>query len=231
MSALCERIENAQLLGKVVPVEEAVKYVTDGAVVAISGFTKAGEPKVFLPALAKHLAATAPETRITLLSGASLADEVENPIAPFVAKRSPYMSSSVARKLIHAGKMGFMDVHLSQFGRNMMYGFYGDVDLAVVEVTRIRPDGSVILSSSVGISAEALTKAKKIILEVNTAEPDFTGFHDIRLPSVPPNIRWPIPIVDVCDRDRARRTCRSIRTRSSRSSNRPRLTTRSAINH
>ena len=200
MSALTDRIECPELRAKVVPVEEAVTHVTNRSVVAISGFTKAGEPKVFLPALAKHLAEHAPETRIALFSGASLADEVENPIAPFVAKRGPYMSSPASRKLIHAGKMEFTDVHLSAFARNLMWGMYGDVDVAVVEVSRIRPDGSVILSSSVGISAEALTLAKKIVLEVSTAQPDFTGFHDIALPAVPPNVGWPIPIVNVGDR-------------------------------
>ena len=200
MSALTDRIENPELLAKVVPVEEAVRHVTNRSVLAISGFTKAGEPKVFLPALAKHLAANAPDTRIALFSGASLADEVENPIAPFVSKRGPYMSSSASRKLIHSGAMEFTDVHLSLFARNLMWGIYGDVDFAVVEASRIRPDGSVILSSSVGISSEALSKAKKIILEVNTAQPDFTGFHDIAVPAVHPNIGWPIPIVNVGDR-------------------------------
>ena len=34
--------------------------------------------------------------------------------------------------------------------------------------------------------AEALARAKKIVLEVNTAIPDYTGFHDIVLPTVPP---------------------------------------------
>jgi len=200
MSSMKERIENADLLRKVVPVEEAVKIVKHRDTLAVSGFTKAGSPNVFLPALAAHLERTAPETRISLLSGASLSDEVENPIAPFVSRRGPYMSSSASRKLIHAGKMDFCDVHLSMFARNLMYGYYGDVDLAVVEVSRIRPDGSVVLTSSVGISPEALHKAKKVILEVNTEGPDFTGFHDIYLPAVHPNICWPVPITNVRDR-------------------------------
>ena len=68
------------------------------------------------------------------------------------------MSSPVSRKLIHAGEMDFTDVHLSAFARNLMYGFYGEIDVAVIEVSRIRQDGSVILSSSVGVSAEALTR-------------------------------------------------------------------------
>jgi acetyl-CoA hydrolase len=195
-----DRVENKDLLSKLMPVEEAVKHVLDRSTLAISGFTKAGEPKVFLPALAKHFAKNAPGARIALFSGASLADEVENPLAPFIGKRGPFMSASASRKLIHAGKMDFADVHLSTFARNLAYGFYGDIDLAVVEASRVRRDGSVVLTSSVGISAEALTMAKKIILEVNTAVPDYTGFHDITLPSVHPKVGWPVPILNVGDR-------------------------------
>jgi acyl-CoA hydrolase len=200
MAMLTDRVECRELLDKLVDVQEAVKHVTDRSKIGISGFTKAGEPKVFIPALARHLRDYAPKTKIALFSGASLSEEVENPIASFVGKRGPYMSSTASRKMIHAGEMDFTDVHLSMFARNLLYGFYGDLDLAVVEVSRIRPDGSVILSSSVGISAEALFMAKKIILEVNTAIPDYTGFHDIALPAVHPRVGWPVPIINVRDR-------------------------------
>jgi len=200
MALLTERVECKELLDKLMPVEEAVKFVSDRCKIAISGFTKSGEPKVFIPALANYLRNNMPKAKIGLFSGASLSEDVENPIASFVGKRGPYMSSSASRKLIHAGEMDFTDVHLSAFARNLFYGFYGDIDLAVVEVSRIRPDGSVILSSSVGVSAEALIRAKKIILEVNTTIPDYTGFHDIALPSVHPRAGWPIPIVQVGDR-------------------------------
>jgi acyl-CoA hydrolase len=200
MAILTERVECKELLDKFMPVEEAVKFVSDRCKIAISGFTKAGDPKVFLPALARYLTQYAPQTKIGLFSGASLSEDVENPIASFVGKRGPYMSSTASRKLINAGEMDFTDVHLSSFAKNIIYGFYGGIDLAVVEVSRIRPDGSVVLSSSVGISTEALHVAKKIILEVNPAIPDYTGFHDIALPSVHPRVGWPIPIVQVSDR-------------------------------
>lgn len=200
MARLQDRIENPELLARVVPVEEAVHHVKDHCTLAISGFTKSGEAKTFLPALAEHLAANAPDTRFTLLTGASLSDSIENPLAPFIRKRSPYMSSPASRKRIHAGQMDFTDVHLSQFARNLMYGFYGTVDLAVVEVSRILRDGNVILTSSVGVSPEALARADKIILEVNTANPDYTGFHDVLLPAVHPRVGWPLPLVNVSDR-------------------------------
>jgi acetyl-CoA hydrolase len=200
MTTLAARIENGELRSKVMPVAEAVKLVKSGETLAVSGFTKSGEPKTFLPALARHFAAMDPGAKINLFSGASLSNEVEDPLAPFIKSRGPYMSSSASRKLIHAGKMDFMDVHLSVFARNLMYGFYGDIHTAVIEVSRIRPDGSVVLANSVGISAEALMKAQKIILEINTSGPDYTGFHDILAPSVHPAIHWPIPITNVSDR-------------------------------
>lgn len=197
---LALRIQNEALRRKVTSAEEAARSIGDGDVVAISGFTKAGEPKATLEALARRFAAEAPESRITLYSGASLSDEVEGPLAPFIGRRGPYMSNSRSRQLILAGKMDYTDVHLSHFARGLMYGFYGEIDVAIVEVSRIREDGSVVLTSSVGISAEALVKARKVILEVNTAMPDFTGIHDIVLPAVPPTVGWPIPITGVSDR-------------------------------
>ena len=194
------RIQCEALRRKVMSAEEAARLVRDGDVLAVSGFTKAGEPKVTLGAIARRFAAESPEARITLYTGASLSDEAEGPLAPFIARRAPYMSSSRSRQRILAGQMDYADVHLSHFARGLMYGFYGEIDLAIVEVSRIRQDGSVVLTSSVGIAAEALVRARRVILEVNTAMPDFTGFHDVVLPPTPPTIGWPIPITGVTDR-------------------------------
>ena len=99
MAILTERVECKELLDKLMPVEEAVKFVSDHSKIAISGFTKSGEPKIFIPALARYLHQYAPETKIGLFSGASLSEDVENPIASFVGKRGPYMSASASRKL------------------------------------------------------------------------------------------------------------------------------------
>ncbi|AKT43630.1 acetyl-CoA hydrolase/transferase C-terminal domain-containing protein [Chondromyces crocatus] len=200
MSSLADRVECPELFAKAMPVEEAVRFVEPGNTLVISGFTKAGEPKRFLPALAARLAAEGRGADLSLLSGASLSEEVEAPLAPFLRKRGPYMSSRASRKLIHERKMDYADIHLSQFARNLMVGLYGGVDVAVVEVSRIRPDGSVVLTSSVGVSAEGLAKAQRIVLEVNTSAPDYTGFHDIVLPPVPPHVGWPVPITNVGDR-------------------------------
>jgi acyl-CoA hydrolase len=197
-SSIAERIDDPALLRKVVPAEEAVKLIKDRMTLAVSGFTKSGEPKVFLPALARHLATVAPEARINLYSGASLSEEVENPLAPFIRKRGPYISSTASRKLVHSGQIDFTDIHLSMFARNLLYGFYGDVDYAVVEASRITRDG-LILTSSVGVSPEAVAKARHVIVELNTATPDWTGFHDIIALRTYPEASWPIPLVNVND--------------------------------
>jgi len=82
MALLTDRVECKELLDKLVDVQDAVKHVTDRSKIGISGFTKSGEPKVFMPALAKHFAQKAPNAKIGLFSGASLSEEVENPLAP-----------------------------------------------------------------------------------------------------------------------------------------------------
>ena len=43
MAILTERVECKELLDKLMPVEEAVKFVHDRCKIAISGFTKTGE--------------------------------------------------------------------------------------------------------------------------------------------------------------------------------------------
>ncbi len=79
MTNISDRVECTELLGKLMPVEEAVKVVKNHDQIGISGFTKSGEPKAFIPALARHLEQTGAKTKIALFSGASLSEEVENP--------------------------------------------------------------------------------------------------------------------------------------------------------
>jgi len=69
MSLLTERIECKELLDKLVPVEEAVRYVSDRYKIAISGFTKSGEPKTFIPALAHICANMRPKPKSVCSAG------------------------------------------------------------------------------------------------------------------------------------------------------------------
>ncbi|TQL69341.1 succinyl-CoA:acetate CoA-transferase [Nocardioides albertanoniae] len=73
-----------------------------------------------------------------------------------------------------------VDVRHSRVAQHVTSGFYGDLDVAVVEVAAILPDGLLVPGSSVGNSQTWLEAAGKVIVEVNSWQPDgFEGFHDV----------------------------------------------------
>ena len=87
-----ERILFEGYKSKITTAEEAAMLIKDGSVLGVSGFTKAGDSKAVLPALAE-LAKTNP-VRVSLLSGASLGYDTETQLAlsDVVAKRIPFMT-------------------------------------------------------------------------------------------------------------------------------------------
>src|SRR3546814_9388368 len=92
----------------------------------------------------------------------------------------PYNSDPIARDKINAGKMDYLDMHLSQVAPMAWQGFLGELDTAVIEVSGIREDGSLIPSSSVGNNKTWLDRADQVILEVNRWQnPALEGMHDI----------------------------------------------------
>lgn len=82
----------------------------------------------------------------------------------------------------------------------MEQGFFGDLDVTVVEVTRITEEGHLIPSSGVGNNLECIAAAKKLIIEVNSWQSlDLEGMADVyRVPHLPN--RTAIPINNVGDR-------------------------------
>src|SRR3546814_3782678 len=80
-------------------------------------------------------------------------------------------------------------------------GFLGELDTAVIEVSGIREDGSLIPSSSVGNNKTWLDRADQVILEVNRWQnPALEGMHDIYYGTALPPDRVPIPLVRPDDR-------------------------------
>ena len=137
--------------------EEAASYIKNGDNVGFSGFTASGTPKVVTVALAKRakeLHEKGEPFKINLFTGASTNDHVDGELAraEAVAIRTPYQSHPDARKLVNAGKMNYFDTHLSHVSQDLRYGFYGDLDVAVIEATEISPDGDVILGAGLGMS-------------------------------------------------------------------------------
>lgn len=201
-----DRIRNAQLRARVVSAEAAAALIGDGETVAMSGFTGSGYPKAVPMALATRIEAThaaGQPFKINLLTGASTAPELDGALAKAggVAMRMPFQADPDARNRINAGELDYIDIHLSHVAQHVWFGFYGQIDTAVIEVAAIREDGALVPSTSVGNNKTWLDLATKVIIEVNDWQPDgIEGMHDIYYGTALPPHRKPIPLLNASDR-------------------------------
>ena len=185
--------------------EEAASYIKNGDNVGFSGFTASGTPKVVTVALAqraRELHEKGEPFKINLFTGASTNDHVDGELARAnaIAVRTPYQSQSDARKLCNKGGMNYFDTHLSHVSQDLRYGFYGDLDVAVIEATEMSPNGEVILGAGLGMTPTIAMMAKKVIIELSSFyHTSFRGFHDNYVPLDPP-CRREIPIYTPSDR-------------------------------
>ena len=185
--------------------EEAAAYIKNGDNVGFSGFTASGTPKVVTQALAKRareLHEKGEPFKINLFTGASTNDHVDGELARANAIniRTPYQGHPDARKLSNNGGMHYFDTHLSHVSQDLRYGFYGDIDIAVIEVTEMSPNGEVILGAGLGMTPTLAQMAKKVIIEYSSYyQTSFRGFHDNYLLLDPPH-RREIPIYKPSDR-------------------------------
>ena len=196
-----ERIRGEALLSKLTTAEEAAKFINDGDTVATSGFTPSGYPKAVPLALAER-AKNGEKVEITLITGASVGPELDGILAEtgVVKRRFPYQTNNSMRNAINNGSVNYADMHLSHVPQYIDYGFFGDIDVAIVEAIAINADGGIIPSTSVGISPQAVKNAKKVIVEINTSQSmHLEGVHDIYMTKKPP-FREPIPITKSGDR-------------------------------
>ncbi|MQW76585.1 succinate CoA transferase [Nocardioides sp. dk4132] len=192
------RISDPFLASKVTTAEAAAEHIGPGDSVGISGFTGAGYPKAVPKALASRIEAAharGEEFTVGLWSGASTAPEVDGVLAEAhgLHTRVPYNSDPTLRGLINSGEVDYVDSHLSHSAQHMWFGFYGNLDVAVVEVAAILPNGLLIPGSSVGNNKTWLDQADRVILEVNHWHPrEYEGFHDIYYGTALPPHRFPL---------------------------------------
>jgi len=200
------RIGCEKLRAKVTDAAHAASLIESGTTVAMSGFTGSGYPKAVPLALANRIEAEHDAGRkfqVRVWTGASTGPELDGALAKAdgIEFRLPYNSDPIAREKINRGEMEYFDMHLSQVAPMAWQGFLGPLDTAVVEVSGIRPDGSLIPSSSVGNNKTWLDRAKQVILEVNSWQnPALEGMHDIYYGTALPPDRVPIPLVRPDDR-------------------------------
>lgn len=177
---------------------EAAALIPAGANVGMSGFTGAGYPKALpqaIAARAKAEHAQGKPYKINVWTGASTAAECDGLLAEAhaVGQRLPFNTDPTARKAINEGEIDFIDMHLSHVAQHAWFGFFGHMDVAIVEVLGITPDGLLIPSTAVGNNKTWLEIADKVILEVNTKFPArMEGMHDIYYGTAIPPRRTPI---------------------------------------
>lgn len=198
-----ERLRNPLLFDKIVTPDQAAELITDGMNVGISGFTPSGYPKAVTLALARAVK-NGKRCRINIWTGASVGPEVEEELAAVdaVAARSPYYAASniTMRQGINRGEIHYTDLHLSHFAQQIDCGFWGDVDIAIVEAVAITKEGHIVLGPGVGNTPMLVKHAKQVIVELNTVQPlELEGMHDIYLLPKPPH-RHEIPIYRPGDR-------------------------------
>lgn len=194
-----ERVRCQALLDKVISADEAAWMIEDGMNVGVSGFTPSGYPKVVPLALAEQVKSNQRKLKVNLWSGASTGYEVDGVWAEagLIAKRLPYQTDSSLRKALNSQAfepVDYIDMHLSLMAQNVRYGFLGDLDVAIVEVCAITEEGHLVPSTAVGNMSAFVQQAKKVIVELNMAQPAaLEGMHDIYVLNDPP-IREAIPL-------------------------------------
>lgn len=196
-----ERIRSERLKQKVINADQAAAMIVDGMTIATSGFTPSGYPKAVPLALAKR-AENGENIGVTLITGASVGDELDGAWARsgVLKRRFPYQTNSGSRNGINDGSVKYQDMHLSHVPQFINYGFFGKIDIAIVEALAINEDGGIVPTTSVGISPQAVAQADKVIVEINTTQPmALEGVHDIYMTAKPPH-RKPIPITHSGDR-------------------------------
>ncbi|HYT89406.1 MAG TPA: succinate CoA transferase [Gemmataceae bacterium] len=173
--------------------EEAAELIPHGATVAFSAFTPAGSAKDVPRALAsraRRLHDAGQPFQIRVLTGASTGPSIDDALAEAdaISWRAPYQTSVPLRQRINDGRVAFVDMHLSHVPQAVLHGFFGPVNVAVIEATEVTPDGRVYLTNSVGASPTFLQVAEKVIIEVNRFHyRKASEMADIVIPKPPPH--------------------------------------------
>jgi succinate CoA transferase len=184
---------------------EAAAMIKNQDTVGFSGFTPAGVAKATARAIAAHAKAEHAAGRpfkIGMITGASTGPSLDGELAKADAVnfRTPFQSDPEMRRAINDGRVKFFDMHLSLLPQTLRYGFLGHMNWAVVEASDVQADGSITLTSAVGVAPTICRIADKVIIELSSAHPkSLRGIHDIYEPADPPH-RREIPIYKPSDR-------------------------------
>lgn len=198
---LKERLRSPKAEAFLMDADTAARFVEDGMVVGVSGFTPSGYPKA-VPLAVADRAKKGEKFKVTLYTGASVGAEIDGAWAEadIIKKRLPYHTNAAMRNKINDGSIEYLDMHLSHSTQFVNYGQIPQVDIAIVEALAITEEGNLIPTTGIGNAPAFVKNAKKVIVEVNLRKPmALEGMADIYMPENPP-ARQPIPICHPADR-------------------------------
>lgn len=199
-ATLQKRLGIKSLESKIVSAQEAAALFSDGDVVGMSGFTRAGDAKVVPMALVER--AKNEKLQIEVYTGASLGPEVDKHLAEagVISKRGPFQADPGIRNMINADKIKYVDAHLSHNAELVRQGIIGPIKYAIIEAVAITEDGFIVPTTSVGNSPIFAEYAENIIIELNLSHLEaMIGIHDVYVPGEQGK-REAIPMTDATQR-------------------------------
>jgi len=188
-------------LGRSVSPYEASAFIQDGMTVGTVGTTSSGCPAAVFSALAERAKREKP-FQINLWASGPPGHGVDGILSErnLIKRRMGQQSNPILRKAVNQGRTSFCEQALGRFPDRIRAGFFGHMDIAVIEATAITEDGHIIPSTCVLEAPVYIDRADATIIEINTCCPlEMEGFHDIYVPKLPP-FRKPIPISNTGDR-------------------------------
>jgi hypothetical protein len=138
---------------KFITADAAALYISHNDSVGFSGFTSAGCPKMIPSAIARRAEeehAKGNPFQIGIFTGASTGDSLDGALAraQAIKFRTPYQSSKDLRALMNSGGTNYFDIHLSELAQGLRYGFFGKVNVAIIEAADVSEDGEIVLTKT-----------------------------------------------------------------------------------
>ncbi len=179
-----QRIRMAELRGKIATAKEAGLFFRDGMVVATSGTALSGYPREVFRALRERIQ-SGDSLRIDLLCAGPLGPEIEDSLAEVggIRRRIGTVGSKLLRQAINRGEVGFLEGKTGKVCQYARRGYYGKIDVAVIEAAGINEKGQIIPATCVYDAPDWLDLASSAIIEINLRRPlGVEGLHDIYYP-------------------------------------------------
>ena len=119
---------------------EAAAMIKDQDNIGLSGFTPNGVPKATFRELSKRAIAEHEAGRpfqVGILTGASTSQSIEGDMAAAnaIKFRAPFSTNKDFRTHTNMGEIDYEDMHLGHMAERLRRGFYGEIDLAIIEVS------------------------------------------------------------------------------------------------